>query len=266
MSLSSQLPSRRPTPPRTPLAAAPPPGAGGATAPDQGPPRGVPERRRRRRGRLARLLSGPLPTAALETRLGALARPLRRIILWAVPALGVIALAWAIHGLWVGHAPSLAPRHRAEALCFALAAPPPFAPPMRIEPSAALLRGRFSVGTPPSMALREAMQFDERMVISERTERVGDYDVATAWLRLPGAETSHRWLVVGWMEGGDLGVCSFRFMGDTDELTPEQKRWGSRLLARILVPGNFHAGALPDFRLRGARDGELPVFGPPNKS
>jgi len=238
--------------------AAPPP------APDQGPPRGVPERRRRRRGRLARLLTAPLPSGAFETRLGAIARPLRRALPWVAPALCLIALAWTIRGVWVGHAPSLAPRHRAEALCFALAAPPPFAPPMRVEPSAALLRGRFSADTPPSMALREAMQLDERMVLSEHGAHVGDYDVATAWLRLP-AETSQRWLVVGWMEGGDLAVCSFRFVGDRDELTPEEKRWGSRLLARILVPGNFRTGALPDFRLHGARGGDLPVFGPPAK-
>lgn len=256
MSLSSGLPSRRPAPQPPPLAALPPP------APDQGPPRGVAERRRRRRGRLAHLLASPLPTAALEARLARLSRPLRRTLVWLLPALALALLAWGIRQVWVGHAPSLAPRHRAEALCFALAAPPPFSPPMRIEPSAALLRGRFSTGTPPSMALREAMQYDDRMVIREHSARVGDYEVATAWLRLP-AETSHRWLVVGWMEGADLAVCSFRFMGDSDELTPEQMRWGNRLLGRILVPGNFHAGALPDFRLHNARDGELPVFGPP---
>ena len=256
MSLSSHLPPRRPAVPPAPLAAVPPP------APDPGPPRGVAERRRRRRGRLAQLLTSPLPTARLEAWLARFARPLRRSLVWVVPALVLALLVWGIRSIWVGHAPSLAPRHRAEALCFALAAPPPFSPPMRIEPSAALLRGRFSIGTPPSMALREAMQFDDQMVVTEHSRRVGDYDVATAWLRLP-AETSHRWLVVGWMEGADLAVCSFRFMGDSDELTPEQTRWGNRLLGRILVPGNFHAGALPDFRLHNARDGELPVFGPP---
>jgi hypothetical protein len=256
MSLSSQLPSRRPAPQAPPLGAVPP------RAPDQGPPRGVAERRHRRRGRLARLLTSPLPTAALEARFARIARPLRRTLMWLVPALVLALLAWAIRQVWVGHAPSLAPRHRAEALCFALAAPPPFSPPMRIEPSAALVRGRFSIGTPPSMALREAMQYDDRMVLRERVLHVGDYDVATAWLRLP-AETSHRWLVVGWMEGADLAVCSFRFIGDSDELTPEQVRWGNRLLGRILVPGNFRVGALPDFRLHNARDGELPVFGPP---
>jgi len=258
MSLSSHLPSRRPTPARPPLAAVPTP------TPDPGPPRGVAERRRHRRGRLARLLTAPLPTAGLEAALARLARPVRRALPWLLPVLCLGSLALAIRGIWAGHTPSLAPRHRAEALCFALAAPPPFAPTMRVEPSAALLRGRFSPGTPPSMALREAMQFDDRMVLRERALHVGDYDVATAWLRLP-AETSHRWLVVGWMEGADLAVCSFRFVGDNDELTPEQERWGNRLLGRILVPGNFHVGALPDFRLHHARDGELPVFGPPAK-
>ena len=259
MSLSSQLPSRRPAAPRPPLAAVPPPSS--SAGPDRGPPRGVAERRRWRRGRLARLLTSPLPTAGLETWLARRARPLRRTLLWLVPALLAVALVFAIRAVWSGHTPSLAPRHRAEALCFALAASPPFSPPMRIEPSAALLRGRFSPGTPPGMALREAMQVDDRMVLRERALHVGDYEVATAWLRLP-AETSHRWLVVGWMEGADLAVCSFRFMGDSDELTPEQERWGNRLLGRILVPGNFHVGSLPDFRLHNARDGELPVFGP----
>lgn len=104
------------------------------------------------------------------------------------------------------------------------------------------------------------------MVITERTERIGDYDVATAWLRLPGAETSHRWLVVGWMEEADFALCSFRFVGDTDELTPAQRQWGGRLLARALVPQNFRAGVLPAFRLRGSRDGAVPVFGPRPKA
>jgi len=67
---------------------------------------------------------------------------------------------------------------------------------------------------------------------------------------------------VGWMEGSDLAVCSFRFAGDADDLTPEESLWGARLLARILVPQNFRAGTLPAVRLRGGRDGELPLLGP----
>jgi len=206
-------------------------------------------------------MTGPLPTAAVDARLGALGRPVRRALPWAAVVLALAALTWAGVGAWSRRGPGLAPRHRAEALCFALAAPPRYAPPMTVEPSAALVRGRFTVGTPPAMALRAAMRFDDRMVLSERTERIGDYDVTTAWLRLPGAGTSHRWLVVGWMEGSDLAVCSFRFVGDADELTPLDRQWGNVLLARILVPQNFRSGTLPSFRLREP-DGELPVFGP----
>ena len=266
MSLASRLPPRstpaRPPGPRSVPKPAPTSGPRGPA----GPPRGLRDRRRWRRGRISRLLTAPLPTAALEARLGPLARRARRALPWIAAALGLAALVWAVGSLWSRSGPSLAPRHRAEAVCFALASPPPYAPPMRVEPSAALVRGRFTASMPPSMALRAAMQLDDRMVLSERTERVGDYDVATAWLRLPGTETSHRWLVVGWMEETDFAVCSFRFVGDADELSPAERQWGARLLARILVPQNFRAGVLPPFRLRGSRDGALPVFGPKPKS
>ncbi len=255
MSLSSRLPSSRPGPAR-PAPLAPAPG---------GPPPGVPERRRHRRGWLSRLLTGPLPTAALGARLRAMARPVLRVLGAVAPVLCVAALAWAIADAWSRRTPSVVPRHRAEALCFTLASPPPYAPPMMVEPSAALVRGRFSPSMPPGMALRQVMHFDDRMVIAEHTERIGDYDVATVWLRMPGTGAARRWLVVGWMEGGDLAVCNFRFAGDADELTPGERLWGGRLLARILVPQNFQRGALPAVRLRGSSDGELPRFGPKPK-
>jgi hypothetical protein len=218
------------------------------------------ERRRRRRGRLSQLLTGPLPTAALEARLAAVARPALQVLGVVAPVLCVAALAWGLANVWSRRAPTLTPRHRAEALCFALASPPPFAPPMTVEPGAALVRGRFNAATPPGLALREVMHFDDRMVIAERAQRVGDYDVATVWLRLPGP--ARHWLVVGWMEGGDLAVCSFRFAGAADDLTPEESLWGTRLLARILVPHNFQSGTLPAVRLRAGRDGALPLLGP----
>jgi hypothetical protein len=221
----------------------------------------MPERRRRRRGRLSRLLTAPLPTGALEARLAGALGAAARLVSALAPALCVAALIWALADAWPRRVPLVAPRHRAEALCFALAAPPRFAPPMTVEPSAALVRGRFNAATPPALALREVMHFDDRMVISEDTRRVGDYVVATVWLRLPGA--ARHWLVAGWMEEGDLAVCSFRFAGQADELTAEESLWGTRLLARILVPGNFRAGELPLVRLRAPRDGPLPVFGPP---
>ena len=258
MSLASRLP-QQPTPPRRDRAPARP----RPQTPVTGPPRGVRERRRRPRGRLSRLLTGPLPASA-EARLQSMSGPARSALGWGAAALAVAALAWVATSLW-WRGPSLAPRHRAEALCFALASPPAYAPPMTVEPSAAVVRGRFTTSTPPSIALRAAMQLDERMVVSERTERIGDYDVATGWLRLPGSGTSQRWLVVGWMEGADLAVCTFRFRGETDELTPAEQQWGGQLLKRILVPENFRAGALPPFRLRGSRDGTLPVFGPKPK-
>jgi hypothetical protein len=258
MSLASRLPSSRP--PTRPATPAGPPAETPPAPPDQGPPPGVPERRRHRRGQLSRWFTAPWPTAAIETGLATLARAVQRGVNALAPVLCVAALAWAVADAWSHRVPLVAPRDRAEALCFALASPPPFAPPMTIEPSAALVRGRFNAATPPSVALREVMHFDDRMVISEQTRRVGDYQVATAWLSLPGA--ARHWLVVGWMEGGDLAVCSFRFAGDADDLTAEESLWGTRLLARILVRQNFRAGGLPPVRLRARRDAGLPTFGP----
>jgi hypothetical protein len=255
MSLASRLPSSRPPaasrPGRAPAPVAPVP---------QGPPPGMHERRRRRRGRLSQLLTGPLPTAAFEARLAAMSRPALRVLAVVVPVLCVAALAWVLVHVWSRRVPALTPRHRAEALCFALASPPPFTPPMTIESGAALVRGRFNVDTPPGLALREVMHFDDHMVIEEHVQRIGDYDVATMWLRLPGP--ARHWLVVGWMEGGDLAVCSFRFAGQADDLTPEESVWGARLLARILAPENFRAGSLPRVQLLESRDGALPLLGP----
>jgi len=158
-------------------------------------------------------------------------------------AAGLIALAWSS---WT---PVLAPRHRPEALCFALAQAR-FAPPMNVEPSAAIVRGRFSPQTPAAIAVRQAMRFTDDMVLRERHARVGDYDVTMMWLRLPGRRGGH-WLVVAWMEDSDLAVCSFRFAGGETDLTGGEAIWGNRLLGRILTPENFRAGALPTIRLRG---------------
>jgi hypothetical protein len=222
----------------------------------------MPERRRHRRGRLSRLLTAPLPIAPIQAALAPVRRVASRLLGVVVPALCLAALAWALTDAWSRRVPTFAPRHRAEALCFALASPPRFAPPMTIEPGAALVRGRFNEGTPPALALRDVMHYDDPMTISERTRRVGSYDVATVWLRMPGP--SRHLLVVGWMEGSDLDVCSFRFAGEADDLTPEETLWGTRLLARILVPQNFQPGTLPAVRLRGG--GELPRFGPTPRS
>ena len=192
----------------------------------------------------------------------AAARPVARAVGLAAPVLCLAALAWAVADAWQRRVPAVAPQHRAEALCFLLASRPRFAPPMTIEPSAALVRGRFFPSTPPIMALREIMHFDDRMVLAEQAQRIGDYDVSTVWLQMPDAGTTRRVLVVAWMEGTDLAVCNFRFTADGEELTPDEKLWGTRLLARVLLPGNFERGTLPAVRLRWSRDGRLPNLGP----
>src|SRR5439155_20000669 len=203
MSLSSRLPPPRPS-------SAPPAAASRPPAPVQdGPPPGTRERRRQPRGRLSRLMTAPVPAAAVEARVRALGRPALRIGLVALPALCLAGLAWIAADAWSRRAPLLRPRHRAEALCFALATPPPFTPPMPVEPGAAIVRGRFGAATPAAIAPREAMHFDDPIVPSEPTERVGDFDVTTLWLRVPGDPSARHWLVAGWMEGTDLAVCTF---------------------------------------------------------
>jgi hypothetical protein len=176
-------------------------------------------------------------------------------------AMAAVVLALIVADALTRETPALAPRHRAEAVCFALAEPPPFTPPMPIQPSAALVRGRFGVAVPAGLALRQQMQLGDEMVLREWTHRVGDFDVSLFWLRLPGQETEH-WLVAAWMEGTDLAVCNFRFSGTTRSLSAEEKAWGVRLLRRVLVPDLFRHDVLPDVRLR-ARDGvTMPSFGP----
>src|SRR3989442_3300585 len=87
MSLASRLPPPRPSP-TSPAAASP------APAPAQdGPPPGMPERRRHRRGRLSRLMTAPVPAAAVEARLRALRRPARRGFGLLVPVVCVGGLA-----------------------------------------------------------------------------------------------------------------------------------------------------------------------------
>src|SRR5262249_37692983 len=88
------------------------------------------------------------------------------------------------------------------------------------------------------------------MVMQERTARIGDYDVTVLWLRLPGREGGH-WLVVAWMEGSDLALCSFRFASTATDLTPAELLSGQRLLGSLRVPENVRLGLMPGVRLRG---------------
>jgi len=157
--------------------------------------------------------------------------------------------------------PEIAPRHRAEALCFLLAEAPTFDPPMAVQPSTALLRGRFNAGTPASFALEQMMGFGKEHVLKQWVEHVGDYDVAAFWLHLPGAPNEH-WLVLAWMEDTDLAVCNFRFTGSSPALSGEERAWGERITRRVLMAENFRHGELPatTLRLEGGRT--MPVFGP----
>jgi len=211
---------------------------------------------------IVRVFTSPVTAGAVERRVSRMLQPAMRVALAAAPfAFGLLIVLLAIE-LWTHRTPALEPRHRAEALCFALAQPPRFTPPMGVEPSAALVQNRFPLGTPPAMALRMAMRFDDPQVAEESTRRVGDFDVTVVWLRVPESGATRHWLVVGWMEGADLAVCSFRFAGSDFELSDEHRLWGERLLERILKPDYFVLGSVPSVRLRAGKGETLPRFGP----
>ena len=217
---------------------------------------------RRRPPLIVRVFTSPVTAGAIERRISRMFQPAIRVALTLAPfAFGLLVVVLAIE-MWTHRTPTLEPRHRAEALCFVLAEAPRFAPPMPVEPSAALVKGRFPLGTPVGIALRMAMHFDDPQVVEESTHRVGDFDVAQLWLRVPDSGGTSYLLVTGWMEGADLAVCSFRFRGGDDELTDDQRLWGRRLLNRILVPEYFVAGSLPHVRLRAEPNEAMPHFGP----
>jgi len=184
--------------------------------------------------------------------------------LWAMLLPGIVALAVIAYlalALWSGRVPEIAPRHRAEALCFLLARPPAFDPPMPVQPSAALVRGRFNAGSPASFAVQEMMGFGDDRILRQWLEHAGDYDVAGFWLRLPGPENVH-WMVLAWMEDADLAVCNFRFTGASRTLSADEQAWGMRLVRRLLTPENFRRGRLPAVRLRVTGGQTMPTFGP----
>ena len=230
---------------------------------------------------------GPLtlvpPPAAHTDRPLPAARPGLRAAIILAPFALLIVIAYLVVDLWSQMPPIVQPRHRAEAVCFSLARPDPvtrapFAPPMRIEPSAALVPGRFAPGTRAGVALRQQMRLDESMVLDESERSVGDYAVSVLWLSLPrgaggapgeastAATDAGHWLVLAWMEGSDLAVCNFRFTGDaehpTREWSPVERAWGERLLARTLIAENFREGSLPRTGLRMTRGTVMPAFGP----
>jgi len=239
------MPSRTP-PPRAPLHDSRPP------RPAPLPPPSL----------FARLTSEPVATPELDARARAAARPVLRAVLILIP-LALLVVAGFLVSDMVSRIPEpVAPHHRAEALCFELERADPrthqrFEPPMRIEPSAALIEGHFAPGVSAPLALREVMHLDESMVLGESQHVVGDYRVSVLWLDLQpgagdGADSGRHWLVLTWMEGADLAVCNFRFAGASRETSAEEREWADHLLARVLVPENFRAGELPHVRLWAA--------------
>ncbi len=215
----------------------------------------------------ARLFTEPVCAAALESQALGVARPALRWLGVLAPTAAVALLVYLVLSRWTPLPSELAPRHRPEALCFALAQPDPsthqrFTPPMEIVPSAALVRGRFTSDTPPGVALREVMRLSESMIMREWKQPAGEYEVTVMWLRFPAESGARHWLVLGWMEGADLAVCNFRFAGDSRDLTPEETQWGQRLLERVLTPANFQASGLPPLHLRVPGGNTMPTFGP----
>jgi hypothetical protein len=208
------------------------------------------------------------------------ASPHRARLRWVLVLVPVVLLAVAgfLIADLVSQVPlGVAPRHRAEALCFLLERPDPrtrerFSPPMRIEPSAALVEGHFASGTTAGMALRQVMHLDESMVLSESRQSIGDYDVSALWIDLPpgpgeDAARGRHWLVLTWLEGADLAVCNFRFSGTTRETSFAEREWVTRLMTRLIVPENFRAHALPRVRLSVPKGGTaLAPFGPAKTS
>jgi len=198
---------------------------------------------------------------AIDARVSRAAHATWRWARWPLLGAAIAGLAWGGMRLAELRHPPLAPRHRAEALCFALA-DPPFAPPMTVECAAAVTRGRFAANTPPGLAVRQMMRVRPDMVLQERRYPVGDFDVTVMWLRLPPGSGATYWMVLAWMEGSDLATCSFGFTGDEPDLTREQRDAGEQVLRRVLLPDHFRAGSLPDVRWRAPRGETLPRFGP----
>ena len=211
---------------------------------------------------LRRMLSAPVSPRAIENRVRSRVHvPIGWVLALTLVAL-LVAVGSVLRHAWPEPPAELVARHRPEALCFALASPPVFDPPMRIEPSVAVVHSRLPFNTPPAIALQQLMGFPDEMVLSRSTSHVGDFDVAVLWLRMAGDIGPEYWLIACWMNDDDLEVCNFRFSGDGPELTDLQRQWGAQLLGRLLTPAHFRAAGWPDVRWQ-PRDGRtMPVYGP----
>lgn len=225
-------------------------------APIVGPRPPLPSRRK---------AAAPPGTIAHERRVASQIRPVAPVLTWiwiggiAVLVIAALATAWA---LWSSRVRLAEPRHRAEAVCFALAQSPVFDPPMSVECNAAMIRGHFPSHTTIAIALQSVMNFTDEMVVQQSHQSVGDFDVTSMWLRLPESGGSSHWLVLGWIEGSDLAVCSFRFGGRGPVIGEEERFWGQWLMQRVLQAENFQAAGPPKVRVRLAEHQRLPRFGP----
>jgi len=187
-----------------------------------------------------------------------------RAVLGVGAALTLAAAVFATTAL--GHWPdgpagppgAVAPRERAEALCWRLAESPRFSPTMRVEPAVSVARGRAAAGVTLPARIERALALAPERVLRHWSERVGDFDVATLWVRL--ADGDRHALVLGWVEDGELAVVRFRFAASGPTLGAAEIAAGDDLLDRTLAPRNFRAGALPPGAARGSAP--LPAFGP----
>lgn len=212
--------------------------------------------------------SAPPGPILIERRKNSQLQPVPPVLTWLwVGALvvaigGAAALAWLV---FARRGPLTTPRHRAEAIAFALTQPPAFTPPMSVESTAARVEGHYPANTTVAIALQSAMGFTDEMVAEQSHQRVGDFDVTSMWLRLPEAGGSAHWLVLGWIEDSDLMVCSFRFGGRGPVIGEEKRFWGEWLMQRVLREPNFQAGSLPEVPVRLEKGRTMPRFGPPER-
>jgi hypothetical protein len=191
--------------------------------------------------------------------------PRTALVAGALAALVVVAVAGAALGYWPGGPPgtpgAVAPRDRADALCRHLAAAPRWTPSLRVEPAVSAVRGRAAAAPAPgALAARvaRALGVAPERVLRHWSERVGDFDVATLWVRL--ADGDRHALVVGWVENGELALCRFRFPGSGPALSAAEIAAGDDLLDRLLAPANFRVGRLPPGTRPGM--GPLAALGP----
>jgi len=187
-------------------------------------PRIGPDRRARER-RARRPEPGPAPT-----------RPAARLP-WPVAFAALAALAGVAFVHWTRSAAGGTPLDRAEVLCREVTASPRDSLAAGIVPGVEFRRRRFDPATPAARALQQGLGLDSSRVLRHWTQRIGDYDVAALWVRLPG-DDRHA-LIVGWIEGPGLAICRFLFPARGAVLSGDEIERGDDLLDRVLVPRNF---------------------------